>query len=204
MVGTSTWDYVFVRGCIILLHTVAPLSIIYSGASSFVHLSYRLPRPIEVWFASEALFFLFFYLPRKAYLQYPATQPRTPCREDRRKLFQRCHESIPDPNRYLAKWFLDAPVAEIKRENIKEFFRWAFLNMADPDPEYDEELEEYTRKMEKMLGRNLAPGRGSAKCLRLTFEEVKMLQRSLFWYFVSLCRCLHGHPSDVLIVCVRC
>jgi hypothetical protein len=68
------------------------------------------------------LFYLFIYLPRKAYLQRPATHPTNACREDRRKLFRRCHESIPDSRRSLAKWFLDAPRAEIKRENVKDFF----------------------------------------------------------------------------------
>lgn len=186
MVGTSVLDYVFIRGCIFLLHPIAPLSTVYSVTNSFIHLPFRLPRPLEIWLAFEALFYLFIYLPRKVYLQKPATHPTIACREDRRKLFRRCHENIPDPARYLTKWFLDAPIAEIKRENVKEFLRWAFLNKADPDSAYDEELEEYTKEMEKALGRKLEPGRGSAKCLRLSIEQVNMLQRSLLWYFVSI------------------
>ena len=185
MVGTSVWDYVFIRGCIFVLHLIAPLSIIYSAASLCIHLPFRLPRLLEAWVAFEAMFYLFFYIPRKAYLQNPTSHPTTVCREDRRKLFQRCQENIPDPNQYLAKWFLDAPTAEIKRENVKDFFRWAFLNTADSDPAYDMELEEYVGDMEKMLGRKLEPGRGRAKCLRLSIDKVDMLHRSLIWYFVS-------------------
>lgn len=83
------------------------------------------------------------------------------------------------------KWFQDAPPAEIKRENVKDFFRWAYLSTAEPDPAYDEEMECYTKEMEKLLGRKFEPGRGNAKCLRLTLDKVKMLHRSLTWYLVS-------------------
>lgn len=57
--------------------------------------------------------------------------------------------------------------------------------MAEPDPAYDEELEEYTRETEELLGRKFEDGRGNAKCLRLTLEQVDMLHRSLIWYLVS-------------------
>ncbi|KAK2470050.1 hypothetical protein H9L39_18198 [Fusarium oxysporum f. sp. albedinis] len=33
-----------------------------------------------------------------------------------------------------------------------------------------------------MPGRKLEPGRGNAKCLRLTLDKVEMLHRSLTWY----------------------
>ncbi|KAH6871980.1 hypothetical protein B0T10DRAFT_416710 [Thelonectria olida] len=182
MVGTSVWDYVFVRTSIFLLHLVAPLSVVYSLASWLVRLPFRIPLALEIWLALEAAFYLSVYLPRKAYLQTVTTHPCAPCRDDRRRLFQRCHGNIPDPERYLTKWFRDAPAAEIKRENVRDFFRWAFLNTGEPDPAYDEELEEYVREMEKLLGRKLEPGRGNAKCLRLTLDKVEMLHRSLTWY----------------------
>ncbi|KAK7229619.1 hypothetical protein V2G26_001789 [Clonostachys chloroleuca] len=182
MVETAVWDYVFIRTCTFLLHLVAPLSILYSLASSLVHLPFHIPRILELWLAFEAVFYLAVYLPRKAYLQNAATHPITAPRDDRRKLFRRCHSNIPDPERYLTKWFRDAAVPEIKRENVKDFFRWAFLNTGEPDPAYDEELEEYVGEMEKLLGRSLEPGRGNAKCLRLTLDKVEMLHRSLIWY----------------------
>lgn len=86
----------------------------------------------------------------------------------------------------MTKWFRDAQTAEIKRENVKDFLRWAFLNMAEPDPVYDEELEEYVGGLERLLGRQLEAGRGNAKCLRLTLDKVDMLHRSLTWYLVGL------------------
>ncbi|RFU26628.1 hypothetical protein B7463_g9705, partial [Scytalidium lignicola] len=73
-------------------------------------------------------------------------------------------------------------MSEIKRENVKDFLRWAFLSKGEPDPMDDEELEEYIAEIEKLLNRKLEPGRGSAKCLRLTLEKVDTYHRSLIWY----------------------
>ncbi|KAF4984800.1 hypothetical protein FZEAL_91 [Fusarium zealandicum] len=183
MVGTSTWDYVFIRSSIILLYLVAPLSIVYSLVNSLVRLPFNLPRVLEVWLALETAFYLLIYLPRKAYLQRAATHPTATSSEERRNLFWRCHGNIPDPERFLSKWFLDAPAKEIKRENVKEFYRWAYLNTAERDPAYDEEVEYCVGEMENLLGRKFEPGRGNAKCLRLTLDKVEMLHRSLTWYF---------------------
>ena len=185
MIGTSIWDYIFIRTCIFFLHLIAPLSTLYSLARSLVHSPFHIPRILEVWLTLEAVFYLIVYLPLRVYLQREAVPTTTVCREDRYLLFQRCHDNIPDLDRYLAKWFLDAPASEIRRENVKDFFRWAFLNAREPDPAYDEELEEYIGEVEKCLGRTLEPGRGKAKCLRLTYDKVEMLHRSLIWYLVS-------------------
>jgi hypothetical protein len=185
MVGTSIWDYVLIRTSICLLSLIAPLSTLYSLARVPFVLSLSFPRALEVWLALEAVFYLAFFLPRRAYLQRAAVHPPTAPREGRRKLFQECCKNVPDPERYLKKWFQDAPVSEIKRENVKEFFRWAFLNTGDVDPAHDKELEEYIGEMENLLGRKLEPGRGDVKCLRLTLDRVEMLHRSLAWYLVS-------------------
>src|SRR5205814_169743 len=102
---------------------------------------------LEAWVTVETAFYLLVYLPLKFYLQKPATHPKPFSRECRRVLFQRCHENIPDAERYLSKWFMDAPALEIKRENVKDFFRWAFFNTGDPDLVDDEELEEYVGEL---------------------------------------------------------
>jgi hypothetical protein len=70
---------------------------------------------------------------------------------------------------------LDALASEIKRDNVKNFFRWAFFNTGEPNPVNDKELEEYVREIEKLLERKLEARRGSAKCLRLTLDKVDML-----------------------------
>ena len=97
-------------------------------------------------------------------------------------MFARCNQTIKDPEEYLHKWFLDSRLEEIKRENLKEFFLWAFFNRDGPPGDDDGELEEYVAATEKLLGRRFADGRGKAVCLRLTIDEVKMLRRSILWY----------------------
>lgn len=82
-------------------------------------------------------------------------------------------------------------MSEIKRENMKEFFLWAFFNRGGPPGDDDEELEEYITTAEKLLDVNIEPGRGNAKALRLTLDRVDMLHRSLVWYSVR--SSLDGH-----------
>ncbi|KAJ4157947.1 uncharacterized protein LMH87_008499 [Akanthomyces muscarius] len=182
MIGTSLWDYIFIRTCIFFLHLIAPVSVIYTLVNLLVGLPFQVPLALQVWLAFEASFYLAIYLPYNEYLQKAARHPEPLCREDRRRLFKRCHETIPDPVQYLRKWFRGAAEAEIKRENVKDFFRWAFLNTGKVETADEEELEEYVGEMETLLGRNLEPGRGTAECLRLTLSKVEMLHRSLTWY----------------------
>ena len=191
MIGTSIWDYVFIQTCIFFLHLFAPFSILYSLTSWLLHPPFYIPRILQVFLALETLFYFAVYLPRRHYLQRPAKHP-TISPEDRRILFRRCHDNIPDAQAYLEKWFLGAPAVEIRRENVKDFLRWAFFNTGELDPAYDDELEEYVGRIDELLGRKLEPGRGNARCLRLTIDKVDMLHRSLMWYFVSFLR-----PADV-------
>lgn len=185
MIGTSLWDYIFIRACILFLHFIAPLSALYCVMLLIAQpASYRIPWPLEVWAVAETSFFVLIYLPRFYLLQQAAYHPPTRSREKRRELFELCHKSIGDPERYLAKWFTGAPKSEIRRENVKEFFCWAFLDKHSCALFEDEELEEYAGKMENLLGRKLPPGRGKAVPLRLTIDKVRMLHRSILWYLV--------------------
>jgi len=86
----------------------------------------------------------------------------------------------------LEKWFLDASAAEIKRENLKDFFLWAFYNRGGPPGDDDEELEEYIALTEEFLGSEIKPSRGNAECLRLTLDRADMMHRTTVWYLVSL------------------
>jgi hypothetical protein len=82
--------------------------------------------------------------------------------------------------------FRDVPPAAVKRENIKEFFRWAFLNTDMDDPIYDDEVEGYVKNLEIGTGMSFEYGRADVKCLRLTLDKVGALHRSLVWYSVRL------------------
>ena len=106
-----------------------------------------------------------------------------------------------DPEKYLRQWFLGAREEQIRRENVKEFMRWAFLNTgrAKSEDEDEDEIEGYVKAMEKLLGRDIPPGKGSARSLRLTVDKVDCLHRSLLWYLVrcSVVICT-GRNADLL------
>lgn len=163
--------------------------------------TYRFPLIIESIAVTETLFYLLVYLPHRVHLQRAAVHPLPPTREERKELFYLCNENIPDPEEYLQRWFLGAPSREIKRENMKEFFLWAFFNRGGPPGDDDEELDDYVVATEQLLGRPIEEGRGSAECLRLTIDRVDMLHRSLAWYFVSI-HFRRGHGLRKLLI--RC
>ncbi|KAF2088573.1 hypothetical protein K490DRAFT_64621 [Saccharata proteae CBS 121410] len=183
MIGTSTTEYLFIRACIFFLHWITPLSILYSAVVFAVRPpGFGVPRILEAWIVLETAFYFLVVLPRKHYLQKAAVHPEPASRKDRRILYDRCKRNIKDPARYLSMWFKDAPLEEIKRENVKEFLRWGFMNTGEAKEEYEDELDEYVDEMEEQLGEKIEPGRGKAECLRLTLDEVDMLHRSIFWY----------------------
>lgn len=188
MIGTSRLEYAFIRICIWGLHYIAPLCMLYClllvSLYGFKATTYRFPLLVEIGAVAETLFYLLIYLPYRHYLQRDAIHPLAPSREERRELFQLCNENISDPEAYLRRWFLGADLSEIKRENVKDFFLWAFFNRGGAPGDDDEELEEYVSATEKLLGRPIQEGRGRAKALRLTLDRVDMLHRSLVWYMV--------------------
>ena len=83
--------------------------------------------------------------------------------------------------------FLDKHLSSIKRENVKEFYRWAFLNTCVVDPNYEDEVESYVKELEDRIGTKFPLGRAEVKSLRLTLDRVNALHRSLTWYMVSEC-----------------
>ena len=186
MIGTSLQAYVFIRACILFLHYIAPLSILCCILSLLIHPSaYRIPRALELLAFTETAFYFLVYLPRRFVLQRAAIHPTTVPRHEREELFQKCHENVPDAEQYIRKWFKEAPLSDIRRDNVKEFFSWAFLNKSTLDAEDEEELETYTDKLEGLMNKKLGAGRGPARSLRLTIDNVRMMHRSLIWYGVS-------------------
>ena len=185
MIGNSGPEQFFIHTCITLLQCITPLSVGYSVVL-ILHPSnsLRLPYLLENCAIAETLFYFVLYLYRIYYIQRPAVHPPLPSAGKRRELVKRCFENIPDYEKYISKWFMDAPLDDIKRDNIKDFIRWAFFNTAIPDPAHDSELEEYVKELERRIGRDFQPGRSDVKCLRLTLDKVDTLHRSLVWYLV--------------------
>ncbi len=190
MIGTSLLDYIHIWFWIIVLRAITPLCFIYCIFRPFFFLPLLPLLPIllifDVWAVTEVCFYLFVYLPLKRRSQGPVIHPSLTLRKDRKLLFAKCHDAMTNPEDYLQKWFLNAPMADIKRDNVKEFFSWAFLDTGAHRLEDEQELEEYVDSVEVLLGRSLAPGRGKAKCLRLTLDGIDMLHRPLFWYMVNI------------------
>ncbi len=183
-------EYLFIRFCIVGLHYLAPLCLLYCGLVIVFYgfkTAFTSPFPIiiESIALAESLFFLCVYIPYRYHLQKEAVHPPTPSRQEREELFALCNENITDCEAYLQKWFLGADPKEIKRENVKEFMLWAFFNRGGAPGDDNEELEQYIKATEQLLGRPIEEGRGKAECLRLTLDRVDMLHRSLIWYFVS-------------------
>jgi hypothetical protein len=187
------------------LRSIAPLSITYTSLlvlGVLGSLQLRLPFYIEYLAVAETLFYAWFYLYRKFYLQLPAVHPPLYSERTRRELVRRCIQLMPDHNAYISKWFLGADPKDVKRENIKEFFRWAFFNSALSNPDLDTELEEYVCQLENAIGRKFEPGRGNVTCLRLTLDHVQILHRSLVWYFVGFLQLVYASQTNVVVRCL--
>ncbi|KIW34062.1 uncharacterized protein PV07_00862 [Cladophialophora immunda] len=199
MIGTSTFDYIWVKSWVVILHSIAPICVAYCVSILCLPTSWRLPAFFEYWALAETIFCLIFYLYQRRQLQRPALHPPVPSQEERQKLFHLCQESTQDVVRYLSGWFFYAPLTAVKRENVKEFFRWAFLNTDLSDPTYDDEVEEYVKSIELGTGLNFEDGRADVKCLRLTLDKVDALHRSLVWYSVRFSFCSRIASANVLL-----
>lgn len=162
--------------------------------------------PLAVLLAAEGLFYLLVFRPHMArhenwqrprqpgrHQHHRYADPSTTAavltpdqqREQRAALFARCASTVPDGERYVRGWFLGARIEDIGREDMRDFLLWAFFERdhgADLTGDERDELEGYVAATERMLGRQFAPGRGTAKSLRLTVDPVKTAYRSVVWY----------------------
>lgn len=146
--------------------------------------------------ALEIIFYMIKYLPHLDRLKHDAQHPAPLSRQQRLELFEKCAANIPDPESYIRLWFHGAELKDIKHDNVAEFILWAFFDregadghgpLQGPGPDDDDitaELEHYVSRTEELLGRKIPPGRGSAKCLRLTIDAVEQRYRSLLWYVI--------------------
>ena len=200
MIGTSTPEYVLIRTCIIGIRAITPLSILYCASLPFQ--PHRLPYFIGIWPIAETAFYFLVYLPRRWFLQRPTIHPYVLPQPERKELFGRCMEHMSDPVRYLEKWCKDAPLSEIKRENVKDFYRWAFLNSKTSTSMEEVELEDYVDKFEEYSRLEIEPGYGRAKCLRLTLDPVDMVHRPLVWYLVNSPIYISQFPCSKLLVLI--
>ncbi|KAK8016674.1 hypothetical protein PG993_014863 [Apiospora rasikravindrae] len=188
MLGTSLRELLFIRLCILLLQYGSPILLSVLAAAAVLGGWGALTHPAsEVaigYVLLDALYYLFLWIPYNRRLWDEADHPPPLSPQDRRALFLRCDENVPDFDRYLRLWFLGADPAEIRRENVRDFVLWAFFDRR-PGAESEDEAAEaagYLDIIEQRLGHELKPGRGSAQSLRLTFDSIETRYRSWIWY----------------------
>ncbi|KAJ6437341.1 alpha beta hydrolase fold family [Purpureocillium lavendulum] len=204
MIGTSAAELLLIR-LFIAFFRYAPL--LYAAALVAVSTLFRASQwrarasaTLTSLLAAETLFYLLVQVPYARRLTRAAVHPEPLTPAERRALFDECMRNVDDPASYLRWWFLGAELHDIRRDNLRDFFLWAFFDAraesapaADDDDDIDDvfsdprvqrELDEYLAVVEDRLGTPLLPGRGPAKCLRLTFDDINTTYRGLTWYLV--------------------
>lgn len=177
--------HLFVRGAILLLRLVAPACFVYVGYVTVNgHLDEIWLRALYFYAIIETAFFFCIFWPLRNHLQDPATHPEQLSKEDRDLLLKRCSDTITDPEVYLQNWFHGSALGQIRRENLKEFLLWAFWGTTNADDVSKEELDDCVTSLESTFGQRIVPGRGTAKSLRVTMDEVGAIHRPLIWYMV--------------------
>ncbi|KDQ50228.1 hypothetical protein JAAARDRAFT_74302 [Jaapia argillacea MUCL 33604] len=127
MIGNSTSEYFFIRTCITSLRLVAPVSLLYLPLSWY-HGSWLVSKWLGIWCASEVVFYLGVYLPRKAILQEAAQHPPRLSRPEREALFNRCALHLRQASHTTGCFFSPPSSTDIKRDNAIEWLHWALFN----------------------------------------------------------------------------
>ncbi|KAK4653850.1 hypothetical protein QC762_511350 [Podospora pseudocomata] len=199
MISHSLTNLIFIRICIFLLEyalfielSLLILTSLFFGPqpTSGSPTAIALKLFILTLCILEISSLLFLYLPHKErLLKSKAIYPSPPLtRSQRQALFQQCTANVPDWHRYLQLWFLNAPLTEIKRDNIRDFILWGFFDTdstAPLTPEIEPEIDSYISHIETLSNRKFPPGRGnSTTALRLTFDPIQTRYRSIIWYLL--------------------
>lgn len=193
MIGTSAAELLLIR-LFIAFFRYAPL--VYAAALVAVSTLFqdspwrwRVSAALLGLLAAEALFYLAVQVPYARRLTRAAVHPEPLTSDERRALFDECMRNVDDPGSYLRWWFLGAELDDIRRDNLRDFFLWAFFDAEAhgdvvDDARAQRELDGYIAVVEDRLGKPLLPGHGPARCLRLTFDDINTTYRGLTWYVI--------------------
>jgi pimeloyl-ACP methyl ester carboxylesterase len=190
MIGTSLPEYVFIRISICLLQYTTPICLLYlltlisiEGTRGALYWTSKVAIGYSI---IDVLYAVFIFYPYNRRLKQTAEHPPLLPHAERRALLIRCLDNVPDLASYLRTWFLGADKSEIRKDNVREFISWAFFDrhQGNETAAELEELDEYVVEIENRLGYQLQPGRGKAKSLRLTLDEIEVRYRSVVWYFI--------------------
>ncbi|KAI4597260.1 hypothetical protein KJ359_004773 [Pestalotiopsis sp. 9143b] len=190
MIGTSFHEYVSIRACIFVLQYTTPLLllslVILCVAAGGTALSWTSSQLLIAYCVIDVLYAVLIWRPYQRRLKNEARHPPPLNPSDRKKLFLKCAEHIPDVERYLRLWFLGADSAEIKYDNVLDFTLWAFFDTTPERASEQDTLQahEFVDLFEERLGRKLDAGRGSARGLRLTIDAIETRYRSFIWFAI--------------------
>jgi pimeloyl-ACP methyl ester carboxylesterase len=137
---------------------------------------------VEVYGAIEILWYLLWFLPYKSYLQRPGTRMAEMTRAERKALIEKSLDLVPDVRLFLRKWFNNAHLDEIYRDDVKDWLVWVLWGTDTHDGCDAEELNEYVDAAESRANLKLHKGRAGAKPIRLNLDPVHMIHRSLLFY----------------------
>lgn len=202
MIGNSRPEWALIQTSI-LIFRFTPLMYVYLLLGLTVHTtvdpSYRhrtVRAVLALLLVAEAAFYALLYRPHLRRAAAPkAAHPAPLTKTERDALFDRCVAHSRDPELYLRGWFHGAPLAHIRRGNVREFFLWAFFETSEeelrarPQEEQEQTLVEvdgYVGALEHRLGHVFEDGRGRVKSVRLTLEPVVTAYRGLVWYSVMM------------------
>ncbi|KAF6844351.1 alpha beta hydrolase fold family [Colletotrichum musicola] len=195
MIGRTLHEYVFIRICIALVrYPVIPYAAVLTAC--LIGAKHGQPQTQNRWATAarwivglmvvEVAYAVWIWTPYRNRLKAAAKHPAPSSPDARQALFDRCMATVTDPEHYIRGWFLGADLTDIRRDNVREFLLWAFFDQAAgdrPGPQ-SQEVDRYVAQIEVMLGRPFEPGRGPAKCLRLTLDDVETKYRSVWWYAI--------------------
>lgn len=137
---------------------------------------------VEAYGAIEILWYLLWFLPFKAYLQRPGTHMAAMTRPERKALIEKSLDLVPDARLFLRKWFSNAHLDEIYRDDVKDWLVWVLWGTGSFDGCDPDELNEYVDEVENRANLTLSKGRAGAKPIRLNLDPVQMIHRSLLFY----------------------
>jgi pimeloyl-ACP methyl ester carboxylesterase len=86
---------------------------------------------------------------------------------------------------WLEMWFLGTPIADIPRDNLVEFYAWAFFTRepAELDRENRDALESIIMKSERQFNWKFQPGYNpQVKAIRTNFDPIKVWYHPLAYY----------------------
>ncbi|KAL8376821.1 hypothetical protein RB595_007780 [Gaeumannomyces hyphopodioides] len=194
VLGRGKVDYVLAR-CLVFLFTYFGLLcggyfVVAAAYGGIPWITHPISIAIEVIAAVELLWFLCVYMPfrelaqRNTRTDRALLQPEPLNRAERAAFFAKCMSLVPDMEYFIRKWVQNAHLDDVRRDNVKDWLLWGLFDREGPPGEDDEELEQYLSVAEARLGHTIRKGRGECEAIRLSFDPVKMNNRSLFFYLL--------------------